>query len=182
MRDLVVIAVVVIILAAIAAAIKGAAGAKKKNGGTADGGPPVLRKKPLLSEAERTFLETLVAAIPDGYQICVKVGLKDLVELDWRARNAKTWFNRINQKHTDFVICEGGSLLPAGVIELDDKSHQGARQAKRDAEKDAVLAAAGIPLRRVPVRGRGYAVAELRDQVTALLGTGAAAPAAGQRR
>ena len=51
-----------------------------------------------------------------------------------------------------------------GVIELDDSSHK--RDSRREADQfvNRVLAAAGVPIVRIPAR-RGYSPAEIREQV-----------------
>ena len=57
--------------------------------------------------------------------------------------------NNLDRKHVDFVLVgwPDGTLLL--VIELDGVSHDNATQQARDADKDAALASAGIPLLRI---------------------------------
>ena len=52
------------------------------------------------------------------------------------------------------------------VVELDDKSHRSASAQKRDADKDRVLAAAGLPIVRISA-AKGYESATLRNQLAA---------------
>jgi hypothetical protein len=42
-------------------------------------------------------------------------------QLDY-AQN-RSWMNRIDRKHVDFLICDPGSMAPALAVELDDGSH-----------------------------------------------------------
>jgi len=70
-------------------------------------------------------------------------------------------FNRIGQKHLDFVICDPHSLSVACAVELDHRTHGRADRRARDALLEGALAAARVPLLRVPSRSR-YDVAEVR--------------------
>ena len=63
-------------------------------------------------------------------------------------------FRKVSQKHVDFVICDVDTLRPLAAVELDDRSHDTAKAKRADAEKDAALAAAGLPLVRFRSAGR----------------------------
>jgi very-short-patch-repair endonuclease len=70
--------------------------------------------------------------------------------------------------HVDFVLADASTLEPRLAIELDDRSHGRPEAKERDAFKDAVLAAAGMPLLRV-VTGR-FSVAALRARIREMIG------------
>jgi len=67
-------------------------------------------------------------------------------------------------KSVDFVICDGLSLDPVVVIEVDDLSHRLPERLSRDAFVNAVFAEIGVPLLRVKAQ-RFYRVEELRDLI-----------------
>ena len=60
-------------------------------------------------------------------------------------------FNRISQKHVDYLLVSLPNFQPVMAIELDGKSHGSERQQKGDAVKDQAFKSAGVPLVRVPV-------------------------------
>lgn len=104
--------------------------------------------RPVLTEAEQGFYAKLRVAVPQFAVLCqVQIGrfveVKDVADrLGVR--------NRYDRLSADFVIC-GEDFRPLLVVELDDSSHDRPAQRARDAKKDAVLAAAGVPI----VRFRG---------------------------
>lgn len=122
----------------------------------------------LLTAAEAAFLPVLRAAVgadtPDGPRIMTKVRLVDIVS---PPKDSPTWqadFNRVAQKHVDFVICAGDRMLPMRVVELDDSTHDRADRRGRDELVDAVLKRAGIPVTHVRCRAT-YEVEEVRSML-----------------
>ena len=93
-----------------------------------------------------------------------KVGLGELVYVTKKGSEWRSHQNRIDRKHLDFLICNA-DLAPVVAIELDDASHREQSRRDRDAYVDQVLAAAGIPIVRVPAR-RGYQLDELRQMLS----------------
>lgn len=133
------------------------------------GAPEVLpykRKDYLLTAAERSFLGALELALPSAglgdVRVMCKVRLADLLELPRGLSQSErtTYMNKIDRKHTDFVIVSHNELRPLLVIELDDASHKSDAAKGRDTLKDGALAAAGLPLLRVTAQ-HGYAVKDL---------------------
>ena len=104
------------------------------------------------------------------YRIFCKVRLADIVRPLGSGLEENGAFRKIGNYHVDFVLCEPKITAPLLVIELDDGSHQLVQQFERDIFKDAVLAAAGIPFYRVPVR-EAYAPSELAQQIERLIAT-----------
>ena len=102
----------------------------------------------VLTEAERAFYARLRVAVPQ-YAVLCQVQISQFVEV----RNVKDRLgvrNRYDRLSADFVVC-AEDFRPLLVVELDDSSHDRPAQRARDAKKDAVLAAAGVPV----VRFRG---------------------------
>ncbi len=88
--------------------------------------------------------------------ICVKVGLKDLfyVKND-DSKLHRTYTNKIDRKHVDFLLCHPKTMQPIVGIELDDSSHQRQDRKERDDFVDGVFKAARLPLIHIQVR-RAY--------------------------
>ena len=120
--------------------------------------------RPVLSEAERTFYARLRAAIPQFDVLC-QVQIGQFIEVDDSRRHPGVR-NRYDRLSADFVVC-AEDFRPLLVVELDDSSHDRTVQRDRDARKDAVLAAAGVPV----VRFRGVVPGDqIRATVMSALG------------
>lgn len=105
-------------------------------------------------------------AAENGWVVCPKVNLNDLLYVEKGTEGPTGWRNKIDRKHADFVLCEAETMQPVMVVELDDKSHGSAEAQRRDADKDRALGAAGLPIVRVRA-AKGYEVAAVRDQLMA---------------
>jgi len=133
---------------------------------------PYRRKDYLLSKAERSFFGVLRQAVGDEYLIFAKVRLADLVWIPKATQSRQKHLNRVTPRHIDFVLCDHDAIRPLLAIELDDSSHARSDRRSRDAFVEAALAAAGLPLLRIPARA-AYNVAELKAQIrTAVQDTG----------
>ena len=100
---------------------------------------------PVMGRAEQGMYHQLRVTFPD-YVILAQVALSRVVTVRM-GYPAREWNNRINRMSLDFVVCRKDSSVVA-AIELDDRSHLRSEAQVRDAKKDAVLRAAGIPLFR----------------------------------
>lgn len=109
---------------------------------------PYISAKPL-TDTEVLFYRTLLEALPE-YIVLAQVQLASFIKVDKRKLDSfKThrWQNPINQQSVDYLICtKDFSIVTA--IELDDKSHLRDDAIRRDAKKNASLAAANVPLIR----------------------------------
>lgn len=115
--------------------------------------------KPVMSEAEREFYSRLRTAVPEFSVLC-QVQICRFVEVRRVAHWRQVW-NRYNLLSADFLLCST-DFRPLLAIELDDASHDRSAQRARDAKKDSVLAAAGVPI----LRFRGQVpVDRLRESV-----------------
>ena len=127
---------------------------------------PYVSASSLFTNHERAFLRVLEQAAGE-YRVFGKVRVADLIEVR-KGLSKSEWqraFNRISQKHIDFVLCHPHDLSVWCAVELDDKTHGRADRRERDVLLENALAAAEVPLVRVPGR-RNYDAAELK----ALLG------------
>lgn len=138
---------------------------------------PYLRKDWLFSQAERSFfgvLEQAVGGIDGRLRIFAKVRLVDVLRIakgtaKGGGNSYRAHFNRISNKHVDFVICSHDDIRPLLAIELDDSSHQREDRQERDGFLDAACKAAGLPLLRLPCKA-GYNVSEIAAKVRAAIG------------
>ncbi|MEZ4599592.1 MAG: DUF2726 domain-containing protein [Syntrophotaleaceae bacterium] len=124
----------------------------------------------LFSPAERSFLGVLEQASEGRLRIFGKVRLGDLVQPAKglsQSQRTGAW-NRIHQKHIDFVLCRPDSLAVVGTVELDDASHRRKDRAERDNFVDKVLTGAGISIIHFAAR-KGYSVHEVRAKLDEVL-------------
>ncbi len=114
-----------------------------------------------LTPAEHNFYLVLDKAVGDWALICPKVSLNDLFYVKSSDHGQyRTYTNKIDRKHVDFVLCKPHSVRPILGIELDDKSHRRKDRQERDRFVEGVFAAAKLPLVRLSVR-RAYDVRKL---------------------
>lgn len=138
-----------------------AARLKQPSAGSLEGVPYEPRQA-LFSPAERSFLGVLEQAVAGQFRVMGKIRLGDLIQPAKgfsRSQRTGAW-NRIQQKHVDFVLCQPDTLSVVGVVELDDASHRGKARSARDAFVDEVLNTAGIPIVHFAAR-KGYSLQEV---------------------
>jgi hypothetical protein len=126
---------------------------------------PYHQREDFLSPAEISFYHVLQTIVRDEAVVCPKISLGELFYAatgDY-GRN-RSWMNRIDRKHVDFLICDPGSMEPTLAVELDDGSHAKPRRRERDRFVDRVFATAGLPLARIPAQAR-YNTDEVRAQL-----------------
>jgi hypothetical protein len=120
---------------------------------------PYSKKKLFFSAAERSFYEILRRITPD-HTVFAKVRMGDVIAVSNESGAWHTSHDRTQSKHLDFLICDA-TLAPVVAIELDDSSHARADRKARDQFVDATLAAAEIPIVRIPIK-RSYVVEDIR--------------------
>ncbi len=134
---------------------------------TTDGPWPYHRKDWLLSRTEYSFFHVLRQSLPPAFHICPKVRLGDALYVGKGAgKDFRSWRNRIDRNHLDFLIGDE-RMRPVLAVELDDTSHQRSSTQKRDEVKDKALSAADLPIWRVKAR-RSYNPAELTAEFESL--------------
>ncbi len=131
---------------------------------------PYRVRDDFLSPAEQNFYLVLKSAVSDWALICPKVALGDLFYAKSNdSSQYRTYTNKIDRKHVDFLLCDPKTVKPLAGIELDDKSHQRNDRQARDEFVEQVFAAAKLPLVRMPVRS-AYSVAELNSLLRQQIG------------
>ena len=102
--------------------------------------------KPLLTEVEAKFFEQLELLAGGRCRIMCKPRMADFVQ------HLGSGFQKISQKHVDFLIFRLGDWMPMLAIELDDSSHDSKEASYRDTFKNNLCAHLGLPLLRINVR------------------------------
>lgn len=103
--------------------------------------------KPLLTPTEARFHACLVQITQDRCRIQIKPRLADVFEHE----KVKGAFQKISQRHVDFLICRNDDWMPMLGIELDDASHNRPDRKERDMFVNLLFASTGVPLLRLPV-------------------------------
>lgn len=113
---------------------------------------PVIRKDTLLTTNETNFFAALQLVVKQDVAIFAQVRIADiiLVKRGTPRPLRRATFNRISQKHIDFLLCERSSTKILAAIEVDDRSHERIDRQKRDDLVNRVFEIAGIPLIRYP--------------------------------
>ena len=132
---------------------------------------PYFVRDDFLSPAEHSFYLVLKSVVSDFALVCPKVGLGDV----FYAKSSdpgkyRTYTNKIDRKHVDFLLCDPRTVRPILGIELDDKSHQRADRQERDEFVENVFSKAKLPLVRIPVK-HSYSIAELNSLLQPHFGT-----------
>jgi hypothetical protein len=89
--------------------------------------------RPVLTPNEKEFYGRLYRALPD-YIIWAQVSMSALIEPAVSRADPQFMMrrNRVAQKYVDFVVVNRSTLDPVAIIELDDITHDPAKDAKRD--------------------------------------------------
>lgn len=114
---------------------------------------PYLPQSNLLTPAELNFYQILLHSVRElNCQILCKVRVADLLKVEKSLLpSGESWqkyFNKIQAKHIDFVICNA-QMQPKLFVELDDSSHQKKRRQERDDFLNQAFRDAGLRLVRI---------------------------------
>ena len=124
---------------------------------------PYRLRDDFLSPAEFSFYKVLSALVGSRLTIQSKVRLADVFFVA-RPNENVAHFNRIAQKHLDFLVCDSVTMKPLFGVELDDSSHKRNDRQERDEFVESVCKVAGLPLLRLPVQ-REYNSREIAAQI-----------------
>lgn len=77
-----------------------------------------------------------------------KVRIADFIDPIYKSYTKEfyQWFNKINCKHIDFLVCEPNTLRPLIAIELDDYTHKFNNRKERDIFIDNVYSSVNLPI------------------------------------
>ena len=135
---------------------------------------PYRLRDDFLSPAEFSFYKVLLSLVGARLTIQSKVRLADVFFVVRPNENAG-FFNRIAQKHLDFLVCDSVTMKPLFGVELDDSSHKRKDRQERDEYVENVCQVAGLPLLRVPVQ-REYNSREIAAQIAPFIKDKVSAP------
>ncbi len=107
----------------------------------------LLERKPLMTKREFEFFQRLKSVLP-GHDVHCQVSMGALLRPARGLNKAQFWKSRnaISQKIIDFAIGDRSTGEVLALIELDDRSHNYAK----DAFRDAMLAEGGYRVIRFP--------------------------------
>lgn len=111
-------------------------GAALALGGKDGGIAPRFKAKPLLTANEMEFLQRLEMAAPEyrfHAQVAMGALLDPAIERKGHARDYMRMRAMFSQKIVDYVAQRRDTGQIVAIIELDDRSHDAARDARRDA-------------------------------------------------
>ena len=118
-----------------------------------------VRARPLMTDNEIEFHARIEAAVPE-FRVMAQVSMGALIEPDVKGGSGH-WLSiraRFAQKVVDYVVVDD-ALQVIALIELDDRTHVAAR----DAERDAISAAAGYRTLRYESRAKPESETLRRD-------------------
>lgn len=120
-----------------------------------------VKAKQVMTPNEQEFYRRLKEALPD-YEVLAQVAMGSLLTQTVEEGHPDFWRIRrqFAQKIVDYVIMQPGGTGLVAVIELDDRTHD----PKKDARRDALLASAGITTLRFESRAKP-SKAEIRRRV-----------------
>ena len=113
---------------------------------------PYVKKEYLMSEAEKKFFFVLKKILGNDYFIFSKVRMADLLYLPKMSNsNFYHYFNKIQSKHVDFLICDKEDIRPLLVIELDDSTHLKFNRHLRDELNDKIFEGVKLPILHIRI-------------------------------
>ena len=112
---------------------------------------PYIKRKSILTDAEKKLYKVLVRRLPDKVVIFSKVRLADIVNINETVTRDSTAFRKIAYKHVDFVILSSNLDLIC-VVELDDFTHDTCTRMERDKFVEEVLRQCGIQIYRIKTK------------------------------
>ena len=126
---------------------------------------PYHLSEEFITPAELNLFFNLKLVVGESAQIFSKVKLGDLFYANTGdyGKN-RSYMNRIDRKHVDFLLCDMKTLQPILGIELDDKSHQRVDRQERDDFVNHVFEAAKLPLLHFAVQ-RTYSHDDIRSKL-----------------
>jgi hypothetical protein len=111
---------------------------------------PPYKARRILTDNEIHFAGLLRQAVPE-YQVLPQVSFGAFLEVKGAlgASAATTAFNKISSKRADFVVCDNRFEVLC-IVELDDRTHD----SDKDAKRDSYTSAAGLQTLRFQSRSK----------------------------
>ncbi len=155
---LIVVFVILLIGAVVIVKSRGPTGATSAQGGQGKASSaalpeslPVTVKRSFFSRSELAFFGTLCSVLESTpYTVFPNVRLNDIFVIG--GDDKRSTYNRLRDKHVDFLIVTRDGYHPRLAIELDGASHEQEVQQARDQVKNLVFRSAGLILLRLDAR------------------------------
>lgn len=100
------------------------------------------------SKAEADLFHLLMEVYGDRYHVFPQMAYSHIVQakksLPYRERFR--YWNMINRKSADFVICDKLEVVPRVIIELDGPTHELEERRERDGFVDELMQCTGLPI------------------------------------
>lgn len=128
---------------------------------------PYRLRDDFLSPNELSFYRVLVSLLGTDFVVQSKVRLADIFFVAQQDASF-SHFNRISQRHLDFLVCDSATMRPVLGIELDDSSHDREDRKERDRFVDSVFQSARFPLVRIRAQ-RSYNPRVIGEQIAPFL-------------
>lgn len=125
---------------------------------------PYRKRGPLMTNAERNFLQSLRQVVSETYDIYPQIALGKIIDVENGTGHRRGFWNRVDRLFVDFVLCDKVNSVPVLVIELDDSSHAFPNRIERDEVVDRALQHAGIPIRHIRALAQ-YDIASLKQSL-----------------
>jgi hypothetical protein len=125
---------------------------------------PYRLRDNFLSPAELSFYRVFESVVDNRLKICAKVRLADIFYVVQPNKNF-SFFNRISQRHVDFLLCQPETMKPILALELDDASHNRSDRQERDKFIDRAFKTARLPLIHIPTQ-RSYSTRALAERLS----------------
>lgn len=130
---------------------------------------PYAKRDDFLSFSEASFYKVLHLVLNSEVMICPKVGLKEIFFVNLKDKSDfRTYHNKIDRKHVDFLLCNVKDMKPICGIELDDTSHKRADRVARDRFVNELFEATGVPLLRFENK-RNYTISEVKEKLNTVI-------------
>lgn len=121
------------------------------------------QKASLFTPAELSFLRVLYQTVGSSAKVFGKVRVASIIatERGLLSGDRQKAFNRISNKHFDFILCKNDDLSVICAIELNDQSHLSIQRKQRDEFLTELCDAAGLPLIQITAK-RNYVVNDIK--------------------
>jgi hypothetical protein len=113
--------------------------------------PKYQLRPSVLTHSELGAFQALLNSLPDGTHLIIKPRMLDILDPGPNGFQT-TGFQRVVQKHFDFVIIEEASGRPLLAVELDDPTHLRPSRQKRDHFVNTICHNTNFPLLRLTNR------------------------------
>ena len=134
---------------------------------------PYGKKNTILNKTEMYFYKLLQEVVQGRAVIYPKIGLKEIFYVNSNNRSEQTtYYNRIDRKSIDFLICSINSLKPMCAVELTDSSDYSAEKCQKESFIDELFKKVDLPLVRFDIK-KSYTMSDIAQKVNGVFNVNA---------